>query len=135
MLWELRFSDVASGQEFMGGCQTYGPFLGPWYNTAPVLRDQNFDNRSYGAFCKSGVPCVAILLMTAIYYLGLYIGAADFWKMPYGGCQELRAQVMDVMSPDTDANSESSERGAFKRRGKYSPLRRVWLQLVHDPSN
>ena len=27
----------------VGGCQNYGPFLGPYYNTAPI-RDPNFDN-------------------------------------------------------------------------------------------
>ena len=37
----------------MGGCQNYGPFLGPYYNTAPNIkgtpkRDHNFDNRPYG---------------------------------------------------------------------------------------
>ena len=36
----------------MGGCQKYGPFLGPYYNTGPNMgpnlgdpkRDHNFDN-------------------------------------------------------------------------------------------
>ena len=32
----------------MGGCQNYGPFWGPYYNTAPIFRvlkiDPNFDN-------------------------------------------------------------------------------------------
>ena len=33
----------------MGGCQNYGPFVGPYYNTAPIIygtpkRDLNFDN-------------------------------------------------------------------------------------------
>ena len=40
----------------MGGCQNYGPFLGPYYNTGPNTgpslgdpkRDHNFDNPSYG---------------------------------------------------------------------------------------
>ena len=27
--------DVEEAVEDMGGCQNYGPFLGPWYNTAP----------------------------------------------------------------------------------------------------
>ena len=36
----------------MGGCQNYGPFLGPYYNTAPNVfgypkRDHNFDNYPY----------------------------------------------------------------------------------------
>ena len=22
---------------YMGGCQNYGPFLGPYYNTAPII--------------------------------------------------------------------------------------------------
>ena len=32
----------------VGGCQNYGPFLGPWYNTVLVFADakgdHNFDN-------------------------------------------------------------------------------------------
>ena len=33
----------------MGGCQNYGPVLGPYYNTAPIIvgypkRDLNVDN-------------------------------------------------------------------------------------------
>ena len=35
----------------MGGCQNYGPFLGPYFNTGPNLgdpkRDHNFDNPPY----------------------------------------------------------------------------------------
>ena len=39
----------------MGGCQNYGPFLGPYYNTGPFTgpnlgdpeRDHNFDNLPY----------------------------------------------------------------------------------------
>ena len=35
----------------MGDCQNYGPFLGPYYNTGPILgdpeRDHNFDNPPY----------------------------------------------------------------------------------------
>ena len=36
----------------MGGCQNYGPFLGPWYNTAPTIHGtqkgaKNFDNYPY----------------------------------------------------------------------------------------
>ena len=27
-----------SGVHYMGGCQNYGPFLGPYYNTAPIFR-------------------------------------------------------------------------------------------------
>ena len=38
----------------MGGCQNYGPFLGPYYNTAPnnfgyPKRDHNFDNHPHDA--------------------------------------------------------------------------------------
>ena len=25
------------GSSHMGGCQKYGPFLGPYYNTAPII--------------------------------------------------------------------------------------------------
>ena len=37
---------------YMGGCQNYGPFLGPWYNTAPTIHGtqkgaKNFDNYPY----------------------------------------------------------------------------------------
>ena len=36
----------------MGGCQNYGPFLDPYYNTAPNIEgtqksDHNFDNHTY----------------------------------------------------------------------------------------
>ena len=35
----------------MGGCQNYGPFLGPYYDTGPNLRDpkkdHNVDNPPY----------------------------------------------------------------------------------------
>ena len=42
----------------MGGCQNYGPFLDPHYNTAPNIwgtpkRDHNFDNHPYDFFCMS----------------------------------------------------------------------------------
>ena len=39
----------------MGGCQNYGPFLGPLYNTAPTVYlgypkgDPNFDNYPHGS--------------------------------------------------------------------------------------
>ena len=26
-----------SSCEYMGGCQNYGPFLGPYYSTAPII--------------------------------------------------------------------------------------------------
>ena len=40
---------------YMGNCQNYGPFLGPYYNTGPNTglnlgdpkRDHNFDNSHY----------------------------------------------------------------------------------------
>ena len=36
-----------SGNYYLGDCQNYGPFLGPYYNTGPNLgdpkRDHNFD--------------------------------------------------------------------------------------------
>ena len=46
--WALGFSRHDSGPEwylyecrckscYMGGCQNYGPFLGPYYNTAPNI--------------------------------------------------------------------------------------------------
>ena len=40
----------------MGGCQNYGPFLGPYYNTGPNLgdpkRDHNFDNPPYNSYIQ-----------------------------------------------------------------------------------
>ena len=38
----------------MGGCQNYGPFLGPQYSTAPKILghpkgDHNFDSQPYGS--------------------------------------------------------------------------------------
>ena len=42
----------------VGGCQNYGPFLGPDYNTGPNLgdpkRDHNFDNRPCGVGGREG---------------------------------------------------------------------------------
>ena len=48
----LRVGDDAAAflrqRMHLGGCQNYGPFLGPYYNTGPNLgdpkRDHNFDN-------------------------------------------------------------------------------------------
>ena len=42
----------------MGGCQKYGPFLGPYYSTAPInlrypKRDPNFDNHPHGGHWQS----------------------------------------------------------------------------------
>ena len=42
-------SGLKGQQKHVGGCQNYGPFLGPYYNTAPNIlgypkRDHNFDN-------------------------------------------------------------------------------------------
>ena len=42
-------------EQHMGGCQNYGPFLGPYYSTGPNTgpnlgdpkRDHNFDNPPY----------------------------------------------------------------------------------------
>ena len=39
----------------MGGCQNDGPFLNPYYNTAPIYlgypeRDHNFDSHPYDTF-------------------------------------------------------------------------------------
>ena len=38
--------------EYMGGCQNFGPFLDPYYNTAPNItgtpkRDHNSDNHPH----------------------------------------------------------------------------------------
>ena len=43
---------------YMGDCQNYGPFLGPYYNTGPNMgpnlgdpkRDHNFDNPLYSDY-------------------------------------------------------------------------------------
>ena len=45
----------------MGGCQTYGPFLDPYYNTAPE-RDHNFDNHphSFGTDAEVGGESLGI---------------------------------------------------------------------------
>ena len=44
----------------MGGCQNYGPFLDPYYNTAPKnlgypKRDHNLDNHPYKDASGKGV--------------------------------------------------------------------------------
>ena len=42
---------------YIGGCQNYGLFLDPYYNTAPIIylgypkRDHDFDNHPYGFPC------------------------------------------------------------------------------------
>ena len=35
LIWEL--GPPIFGNSHMGGCQNYGPFLGPYYNTAPII--------------------------------------------------------------------------------------------------
>ena len=47
-----------SGTLNMGGCQNDGPFLDPYYNTAPNIegtpkRDHNFDNHPYDVEASS----------------------------------------------------------------------------------
>ena len=32
-----RLLNLVIAQVYMGGCQNYGPFLGPYYNTAPDI--------------------------------------------------------------------------------------------------
>ena len=44
---------------YMGGCQNYGPFLDPYYSTAPNIlgypkRDHNFDNHQYESAIAEG---------------------------------------------------------------------------------
>ena len=54
----------------MGGCQNYGPFLGPYYNTGPDTgsnledpkRDHNLDNPPY-ALCVCFQLWKLLLLM------------------------------------------------------------------------
>ena len=31
------FGLAAGSESHMGGCQNYGPFLGPYYDTAPII--------------------------------------------------------------------------------------------------
>ena len=54
----------------MGSCQNYGPFLDPYYNTAPNIylgypkRDHNFDNhpcRGYMDGCQNYDPFLGTL--------------------------------------------------------------------------
>ena len=44
---------------YMGDCQNYGPFLGPYYNTGPNLgdskKDHNFDDPPHGLLGCSGL--------------------------------------------------------------------------------
>ena len=57
-IWEYLGFRVTSSRniwEYMGNCQNYGPFLGPYYDTGPNTgpnlgdpkRDHNFDNPSH----------------------------------------------------------------------------------------
>ena len=32
-----RFPETPNPKPYMGGCQNYGPFWGPYYNTAPIF--------------------------------------------------------------------------------------------------
>ena len=58
----------------MGGCQNYGPFLGPWYYTAPVFRgpkgDHNFDNHPYSTLYNLYCEYIkSIVILYTIYYI------------------------------------------------------------------
>ena len=56
----------------MGGCQNYGPFLDPYYNTAHYgtqylgcpKRDHNFDDDPYGCIGSEGAVCSEILTVS-----------------------------------------------------------------------
>ena len=39
---------VPESGSFLGDCQNYGPFLGPYYNTGDPKRDHNFDKLPFG---------------------------------------------------------------------------------------
>ena len=36
-LADLRVHDVQEGSVYLCGCQNHGPFLGPYYNAAPII--------------------------------------------------------------------------------------------------
>ena len=49
------------GPQILGGCEKYGPFLDPYYNTAPNTwgtqkRDHNSDNHPFGVLKVCGKP-------------------------------------------------------------------------------
>ena len=57
-------------QNRLGGCQNYGPFLDPYYNTAPNIedtpkKDHGFDNHQF----EPGATMTALRLR--IYGLGI----------------------------------------------------------------
>ena len=37
----------------------------------------------HGGFCKSRVPVVGVHAIRALYYLGVYIRAHEFWRLPH----------------------------------------------------
>ena len=39
--------------------------------------------RRFGSFCKMGVRFLGILMVKALFW-GVYKGAPDFWKLPFG---------------------------------------------------
>ena len=55
MQMHILQKDLAPETHYMGNCQNYGPFLGPYYNTGPSTgptlgdpkRDHNFDSSSH----------------------------------------------------------------------------------------
>ena len=61
----------------MGGCQNYGPFLGPYFHTGPYLgdpeRDHNFDNPPYEVASK----LLACSLL--VFELGRPLSISTFW--------------------------------------------------------
>ena len=54
--YTLNTNSKESFPDDMGGCQSYGPLLDPYYNTAPHInlgypkRDHNFDNQPYNPY-------------------------------------------------------------------------------------
>ena len=54
LLFVLNSDDIDDWTTLLGGCQDYGPFLGPYYIAAPINylgcpeRDLNFDNYPFG---------------------------------------------------------------------------------------
>ena len=37
LVCHLCQAKTSTGSTYMGGCQNYGSFLGPYYNTAPII--------------------------------------------------------------------------------------------------
>ena len=70
----------------MGGSQNYGPFLNPYYNTAPNIlgypkRDQNFDNPPNGLL-HSALQRLAVAARSSRFYREVQAAPTAGFRIP-----------------------------------------------------